>query len=94
VPDESLLVRRKIGPERGYDWRQYAADASARLVFSHGLLQLLAAWLSQTRNCDGAVSDNFNTSCSIKDRMSLRLKFRCALEIARLLNVKRNANSS
>jgi hypothetical protein len=84
MPDESLPIRRKIGLEWGYDWCHYAADASARLVFSHGLLQVLAAWLSQTRNCDRAVSDSFDTSCSIKDRMSLRLKFRCALEIAAL----------
>jgi len=27
MPDESFAVRRKIGLERGYDWRQYAADA-------------------------------------------------------------------
>jgi hypothetical protein len=27
MPDESFLVSRKIGLERGYDWRQYAADA-------------------------------------------------------------------
>src|SRR5919197_2561320 len=27
MPDESFAVRRKIGLERGYDGRQYAADA-------------------------------------------------------------------
>jgi hypothetical protein len=27
MPDEPFAVRRKIGLERGYDWRQYAADA-------------------------------------------------------------------
>ena len=27
MPDESFAVRREIGLERGYDWRQYAADA-------------------------------------------------------------------
>jgi len=30
MPDESLPVRRKIGLERRYDGRQYAADALTR----------------------------------------------------------------
>jgi hypothetical protein len=27
MPDEPFALRRKVGLERGYDWRQYAADA-------------------------------------------------------------------
>jgi hypothetical protein len=34
MTDESFPVRRKIGLERGYDGRQYAADALSR---GHGL---------------------------------------------------------
>src|SRR5215831_1180025 len=30
MADESLRVRRKIGLERSYDWRQYAADVLTR----------------------------------------------------------------
>ena len=32
MPDESLLVRRKIGVKRSYDRREYAADASIRMI--------------------------------------------------------------
>ena len=37
MPDESLLVRRKIGLKRGYDGCQHASDALTRqnLVFRH-----------------------------------------------------------